>query len=185
MKQLSITLVGILLSGVMVCSQVQARQSSHGLDSYIGSARLLGQGRMTYWGFDLYDAKLFVADHKAQPSLALKIDYLRSFKGDALRDQTLKEMLQLGVPEARRRQWADALKEVFPNIDPGHSLTAIYRPNVGTLFLHNGQYIGEVAGEDFSQAFFGIWLDPRTTAPHLRRQLLSDQCTPRFISHQC
>ena len=185
MKQLLITIIGSILAWMMTYSHLQARQSAQGLEPYLSGAKLLGQGRMTYWGFDLYDAKLFVTDNKSQSGFALKIDYLKSFKGDALRDQTVKEMIQLGVPEARRRQWADALKEIFPNISSGHSLTAIYRPNLGTLFLHNGQYIGEVSGEEFSQAFFGIWLDPRTTAPHLRRQLLSDQCTPLFVSQQC
>jgi hypothetical protein len=97
----------------------------------------------------------------------------------------MKEMRQLGVSDENRQKWSISLEKIFPNIAPGHSLTAIYRPQRGTLFLHNGQVIGEVPGDDFSKSFFGIWLDPRTSAPQLRTQLLSQGCTPSFINQQC
>ena len=185
MQKVLTTLLKVLIVGTMICSGANANPSHDTLHGHLSGAKLLGQGRMTYWGFDLYDAQLFVAGNGSQTGLALKINYLRNFKGDALREQTMKEMRQLGVSDENRQKWSISLEKIFPNIAPGHSLTAIYRPQRGTLFLHNGQVVGEVPGDDFSKSFFGIWLDPRTSAPQLRTQLLSQGCTPSFINQQC
>lgn len=94
-------------------------------------------------------------------------------------------MKQLGISSVQRDKWSVELKDIFPDVKPGHSITAIYQPKVGTIFLHNEKYVGKVSGDEFSKAFFAIWLDPRTSAPQLRSQLLSESCTPAFISPQC
>lgn len=179
-------LLKTLCSTVLILSITQgvvANPSIQYPENFMSGAKVQGQGRMTYWGFDLYDAKLFQLNNSS--SYALRIDYLKNFKSDDLREQTIKEMTQLGVPEESRRKWSKDLKDIFPNIATGNSLTAIYQPKVGTIFLHNEKYIGQISGDDFSKAFFSIWLDPRTSAPQLRSQLLSQDCTPKFISSKC
>jgi hypothetical protein len=185
MQKVLTTLFKVLMACLIICSGANADPTHDNVPTHLNGAKLQGQGRMTYWGFDLYDAQLFVTGNGNQASYALKINYLRNFKADALREQTLKEMRQLGVSDENRQKWSVSLEKIFPNIAPGHSLTAIYRPQRGTLFLHNGQVVGEVPGDDFSKSFFGIWLDPRTSAPQLRTQLLSQGCTPSFINQQC
>jgi hypothetical protein len=185
MEKVLTHLLRVFIAWGILSTGVQANQAQDNIQHHLHGAKLLGQGRMTYWGFDLYDAQLFVASNGHQSGLALKINYLRNFKADALREQTMKEMRQLGVSDENRQKWSANLEKIFPNIAPGHSLTAIYRPQRGTLFLHNGQMIGEVPGDEFSKSFFGIWLDPRTSAPQLRTQLLSQTCTPNFINQQC
>ena len=35
------------------------------------------------------------------------------------------------------------------------------------------RFLGEIADPEFGRAFFAIWLDPRTSAPQLRANLLS------------
>lgn len=170
----------------LILSIVQGAKANPSIqysENLMSDAKVQGQGRMTYWGFDLYDAKLLQLNNSS--GYALRIDYLKNFKSDDLREQTIKEMTQLGVPEENRKKWSNGLKDIFPNIATGNSLTAIYRPKVGTIFLHNEKYIGQMAGDDFSKAFFSIWLDPRTSAPQLRTQLLSQDCTPKFISSKC
>ncbi len=170
----------------LILSIVQGAKANPSIqysENLMSGAKVQGQGRMTYWGFDLYDAKLLQLNNSS--GYALRIDYLKNFKSDDLREQTIKEMTQLGVPEENRKKWSNGLKDIFPNIATGNSLTAIYRPKVGTIFLHNEKYIGQMAGDDFSKAFFSIWLDPRTSAPQLRTQLLSQDCTPKFISSKC
>ena len=45
----------------------------------------------------------------------------------------------------------------------------------GTLrFFHNDRALGALNDERLRRAFFSIWLDPRTSAPDLRRKLLGD-----------
>ena len=177
----------IYLSLLMLAMSLgaQANPSVNYAELLTNRAQIQGQGRMTYWGFDLYDAKLLQLNHPQGASVALKIDYLKSFKSENLREQTLKEMKQLGVSSVQRDKWSVELKDIFPDVKPGHSITAIYQPTVGTIFLHNQKYVGKVSGDEFSKAFFAIWLDPRTSAPQLRSQLLSESCTPAFVSPQC
>jgi len=180
------SLLKSLCFSVLILSLVQGVKANPSIqysENLMSGAKVQGQGRMTYWGFDLYDAKLLQLNNSS--GYALRIDYLKNFKSDDLREQTIKEMTQLGVPEENRKKWSNDLKDIFPNIATGNSLTAIYRPKVGTIFLHNEKYIGQMAGDDFSKAFFAIWLDPRTSAPQLRSQLLSQDCTPKFISSKC
>jgi Chalcone isomerase-like len=42
-------------------------------------------------------------------------------------------------------------------------------------FYLDGKLLGEIADVEFAQAFFAIWLDPRTSASNLRKQLLAIQ----------
>jgi hypothetical protein len=59
----------------------------------------------------------------------------------------------------------------------------VHEPGRGARFFHNDRAIGTVDDPDFSDAFFAIWLDARTTAPSLReslvRQAADSPGTPR------
>jgi len=138
----------------------------------------LGHGRMTYWGFTLYDAKLYVSK-EPKGGIALDIQYLRKFEAKALVKQTLDELKNLGVSDTQRAEWADPLAKAFKTVQPGDSITAIRKPQGSTQFFYNGQFVSEISGESFSQAFFGIWLHPKTSAPQLRKILLGQYC-PRI-----
>ncbi len=144
----------------------------------------LGQGRMTYWGFTLYDAKLF-ASKEAKGGIALDIQYLRKFEANALVKQTLEELKGLGVSETQRAEWADPLAKAFKTVQPGDSITAIKKPQGITQFFYNGQFVSEISGESFSQAFFGIWLHPKTSAPQLRKILLGQSCPRVNLEAYC
>jgi hypothetical protein len=147
--------------------------------------QLQGQGRMTFWGFDVYDARLYVGDQRGQSGFALDLNYLRSLKGADITKSTIDEMQRLGVSEANRSVWGKKLDAIFPNVVSGSSLTAIHVPGRGTVFLHNGKPAGEIAGDDFAKAFFSIWLDPKTAAPKLRTALIGQACAPFMIAPTC
>ena len=49
----------------------------------------------------------------------------------------------------------------------------VNQPGQPTAFWLNGKPIGDIAGADFAQRFFGIWLSPQTSAPALRDALLA------------
>ena len=46
-------------------------------------------------------------------------------------------------------------------------------------YFHNGKPIGEIAEPGFAQAFFGIWLDPKTSRADFREKLLGAAMTAR------
>jgi hypothetical protein len=140
---------------------------------------------MTFWGFDVYDARLYVADQRGQSGFALDLNYLRSLKGADITKSTIDEMQRLGVSETNRNVWGKKLDGIFPNVVSGSSLTAIHIPGRGTVFLHNGKPAGEIAGDDFAKAFFSIWLDPKTAAPKLRTALIGQACAPLIVAPTC
>ena len=152
---------------------------------YIESASLQGHGRLTFWGFDVYDARYYVADPKGQNGFALEIHYIRSFKGTDLAKRTIDEMTRLGVSEKQRMIWLQSLEKIFPDIASGDTLIGIHLPDRGTLFLHNGKPVGDIPGDAFAKAFFGIWLDERTSVPKLRSALIASRCPPALIAANC
>ena len=172
----------VLLALHMPSNPVHAKES---LDPYVKGLQLQGQGRMTFWGFDVYDARLYVGDQRGQSGFALDLNYLRSLKGADITKRTIDEMQRLGVSETNRSVWRKKLDAIFPDVVSGSSLTAIHIPGRGTVFLHNGKPVGEIAGDDFTRAFFSIWLDPKTAAPKLRTALIGQACAPLIIAPTC
>ncbi|GAB3625712.1 chalcone isomerase family protein [Pandoraea terrae] len=141
------------------------------------SAHLSGHGSLSRFGFHLYDAELFVGPDGPPPPwevrpLMLDLRYARPFKGRSLARRSLQEMTRLQMAtDADRQRWADQLAAFLPDVSAGQHLTGIFKPGDGTHFFSDGIPIGHIAGEAFARAFFGIWLDPKTSAPELRAAL--------------
>ena len=134
--------------------------------------QLIGNGDMRFLGWRIYEAALWrrtVVD--AAPAQALAIRYARTISSDRLVSSTLDELARLGA--TRPERWRDALARAFPDVKAGDVLVAV-REASGVRFYHLGRETAAVVGEDFADAFFGIWLDPRTREPELRAGLLGD-----------
>jgi hypothetical protein len=146
----------------------------------IPAAHLIGHGSFTRMGFHLYDAELFsgadrVSANWGTHALVLDLRYARSFKSETLVQRSLIEMTKLKVAtDAERQRWGDELAHILPDVSAGQHLTGVFRPGDGTRFFSDGKLIGQIAGDAFGRAFFAIWLDPRTSAPDLRAELISD-----------
>jgi hypothetical protein len=175
------------LGCVLMCSGLAAASNDHNqslIVKSISQMESLGQGRMTYWGFTLYDAKLYTSK-EPKGGIALDIQYLRKFESKDLAKQTLDELKKLGVSDSQRAEWADPLAKAFKTVQVGGSITAIKKPQGSTQFFYNGQFVSEISGESFSQAFFGIWLHPKTSAPQLRKVLLGQYCPRVNLEAYC
>ena len=103
----------------------------------------------------------------------------------AIAKSSADEMKKLGVPDTKAQAWEKQLATFMPNVESGQNLTAIYAPNQGTTFYFEGKPLAQIPGTDFSKAFFGIWLDPKTSAPKLREQLLGQNCPPPLFQEAC
>jgi hypothetical protein len=171
----------MLFSGVTIASSTHNQSL---VSKNMSQVEGLGYGRMTYWGFTLYDAKLY-ASKELKGGIALDIQYLRKFEAKALVKQTLDELKNLGVSDTQRAEWADPLAKAFKTVQAGDSITAIKKPEGSTQFFYNGQFVSEISGESFSQAFFGIWLHPKTSAPQLRKVLLGQYCPRVNLEAYC
>lgn len=139
-----------------------------------------GTGRLTWLGFSAYDARLWVEPgfrhaRFAQHVLALELTYARAFSARQIAERSIEEMRRAGpLAPGDAARWQDALRQLLPDVQPGDRILGLHRPGRGALFLVNGRPAGEIAEPGFSARFFGIWLDPATSAPALREALLAD-----------
>lgn len=153
------------------------------LTAHLPAGRLGGRSRLTVWGFQVYDATLWVAPgFKAgafeNHAFALELAYLRKFKSEDIAKRSLAEMgRQRSIPVEKAANWERQLTDVFPDVKPGDRITGIYQPGQGSKFLVNGLLQRPLPDTEFSRLFFGIWLAETTSEPVMRRELLS-QTTP-------
>lgn len=137
--------------------------------------RLLGSGRMSWFGLQLYDVALWSPSTRfdASQPFALALRYLRGFKGERIAERSVVEIERLGLGDpAKRAKWGAEMRRVFPDVAPGDTLTGVYHPGVGAEFYHRDAPIGRIPDPEFARAFFSIWLDERTREPKLRERLI-------------
>ena len=155
------------------------------LPGQFSSAKLQGSGRLTWWGLHIYDAAFYRVGSLSSPEFALNLRYQKSFSGISIANRSVEEMRRIGVPDAQATLWGRELSAFLPNVESGQTLTAVYSPKQGTTFYHDRKQIAQIPGADFSKAFFGIWLDPKTSAPQLRSELLGQSCPPPLFNEAC
>jgi len=151
----------------------------HHVSRALGEARPAGSGRLTWFGLHVYDAHLFVpatgfdARRYAEQRFALELTYARTLQGRAIAERSDAEIAKLGIgTEAQRARWRQAMIALFPDVQAGQRLAGVHVPGQATEFYFDGRPIGRIDDPAFGAAFFGIWLDARTTAPDLRASLL-------------
>lgn len=141
------------------------------------TANELGEGSFCVLGFCLYHAQLWssTATLSAEAPFALVIEYRRSFAETRLADTGLAEMERLAaVPlsASTRERWRADMLVAFVDVQSGDTLCGAFMPGRGVRFYANDRLTAQIDDIAFAQAFFAIWLDPRTRAPQLRRHLL-------------
>ena len=155
-----------------------AMNSATYITRYVSDGRLAGEGRLTWLGFHVYDARLYaaadfdVANPFARP-FVLELTYARKLDGSGIADASRDEIERLGFgTEAQRGAWHKQMTALFPDVDKGRRIAGVYQPDSGARFYVDGSYAGAIDEPEFARAFFSIWLDPRTRAPRLRESLL-------------
>lgn len=157
-------------------------QTNQSLSAFIQGelpqSRLAGEGLLRWFGFQVYEASLFVDEqfNHANPvdnPIALALKYKRSFEGSQIANRSADELETLGLGSVvQRKEWTRAMTQVFPNVNEGDEIIGILRADQRTQFFLNRQAIGTINDLSFGPAFFSIWLDERTSVPKLRAQLL-------------
>lgn len=144
-------------------------------------ARLAGEGSYQWFGLKIYDAALWVGENGLDPAspyahrFALDLAYARKLDGKKIAQSSREQMAKLGEGSAEQREaWTRRMEQLFPDVAEGTHIIGVYLPGRGASFFRDGRRLGEIADRDFAKAFFAIWLDPRTSAPDLRADLLRD-----------
>jgi hypothetical protein len=141
--------------------------------------RLIGKGKFSYFSLHIYDAALYATskDFNTQQltevRYALALHYARDLQGHKIAERSEQEMARGEVAtQEERLLWLQQMKTLFPDVKKGDVLIGLHTPQKGTRFFHNSKLLGEVSDPRFAQAFFGIWLSEKTSAPRLREALL-------------
>lgn len=140
--------------------------------------KLQGGGEFTFYGISVYDG-WYWSHARGWPHdapYALDLHYRRSLQGARIAARSVEEIAQLGygAPEQRAR-WGALMAKIFPDVTRGDRLTGVYTGSGAVRYFHNDRPIGEIAEPGFARAFFGIWLDPRTSRNDFREKLLGAQ----------
>ena len=149
------------------------------LQTLLPQGRLIGSGRLTFWGLQVYDARLWVPpgfkpESFGTQALALELSYLRTFASTDVAERSISEMRRSATISAEQAdRWKAALRQVLPDVNKGDRVMGVHRPGVGASFLLNGKVLGEIRDAEFARLFFGIWLSPKTSEPALRNALLT------------
>lgn len=141
-------------------------------------ARLQGQGRFTYFGLHVYDARLwvgpgFAAEAFERHPLALELQYGRGLEGRQIAERSLAEMKKVGTvtaPQAER--WLTQMTQAFPDVAKDDRITGVLHPAESARFFMNGKPRADIRDPDFARLFFSIWLSARTSEPTLRQALV-------------
>ena len=168
----------VLASGVAQAAAERAPPLPAGVTRLAPDLRAQGGGLMTFYGFSVYDGWYWSASHgwPEQGPVALDLHYHRALEGVKIAQRSVEEIANLGYATQREHQrWLLQLAHIFPDIVEGDRLTGVSVDQAGVRFFHNGKPIGEVSEPGFARAFFGIWLDPRSSRPDFRQKLLGQR----------
>ncbi len=174
----AIALLSALSAAPAMANQTPAPPAPSALAAEMSDARLAGQARLSVLGFQIYDARLWVAPGFkgktfSEHAFGLELAYLRSVSGEDIATRSLDEMRRFATlsPE-QEKDWLRQMREIFPSVQKGDRLLGIHRPGSGVAFYFNGQPKGEIRDAEFARLFFGIWLFENTAKPAIRRDLL-------------
>lgn len=142
----------------------------------IDDAQTVGKARYEYLFWDIYDAELLApaGDFSPEGPFALKLTYLRDFKGADIAKRSIDEMKKQGLSDKQRQQqWLTLMQALFPDVRKNQSLTGVVDAEGTAHFFYDSEYLGVVEDRDFAQWFFNIWLGDNTSDPKFRQALLA------------
>jgi hypothetical protein len=120
-----------------------------------------------YWSADPARAWSPTARH------VLDLHYHRNFTGRQIAERSVREMERLRACASEQcAAWGERMAELFPDTYEGQRLTGVYEPGVGVRYYERGKFLGHIDDPAFAEAFFAIWLSPKTSEPALRERLL-------------
>lgn len=164
-----------MLLYIFFCLYTSMSRANEAISLAIPDASVVGRGVLSYAFWDVYEATLYAPKGYWQPTqpFALSIKYYRALNGKKIADRSVQEMRNQGIAdEVKLAAWHSQMKIIFPGVEKGTILSAIYWPGKETIFYNGNEAVGVIKGEDFGRAFFDIWLSEKTSEPQLRNALL-------------
>lgn len=161
----------------------QAADNFPAKQTFAGQALSLnGKGVRTKLVFSLYTAGLYVSAASkdanalldAKQPLALRMEITSSMITSENMEEAVREGFQksAGANLTALQPKIESLIQVFKQpIKEGDVYDFVYKPQ-NTIIIKNGKNAATIAGADFKQAFFGIWIGTKPVQGNLKSALL-------------
>jgi hypothetical protein len=104
----------------------------------------------------------------------LELYYFHKIAADDFRESTI-EMIKKNIDSAgfiRIQNQVDQFNTFYRDVIPGDRYRAEYTPAGGTTLYLNGRALGTIKGDEFSRAFFSIWIGKNPIDKKFRDRLL-------------
>ena len=90
----------------------------------------------------------------------LELYYFHNISAEDFRESTIEMIKRNTSPDefSRIRERLEIFNRFYKPVKPGDRYRAEYIPGKGTTLYYNGNPLGTVRGNDFSGAFFSIWI---------------------------
>jgi len=140
--------------------------------------KVQGGGELTFFGISVYDGYYWspARGWAQEVPFALDLHYHRALDGAKIAERSVGEITRLGYGTAEQRsRWGEEMKRVFPDVRRGDRITGVNLPGGVVRYFLNGNSIGDIADPGFARAFFGIWLDPKSSQLDFRQLLLGEK----------
>ena len=140
--------------------------------------KVQGGGELTFFGISVYDGYYWSPTRgwTQDGPYALDLHYHRALDGAKIAERSVSEIAKLGYgTREQRTRWGEEMRRMFPDVRRGDRLTGVNLPGGVVRYFHNDKSIGEIADPGFARAFFGIWLDPKSSEADFRQLLLGEK----------
>jgi hypothetical protein len=141
---------------------------------------LKGIGKRMHLVFDVYTAAFYLSDQKRQDEYGVPIgakmiilEYNRTVKKKKVVESIIANVganPNADAPYLRPR--FDQFSDAFDTPHDKSRYYFVYVPGQGTSMIKNGETRITIPGDDFAQAFFGMWFHEKTENVELREKLL-------------
>ena len=103
----------------------------------------------------------------------LVLHYHRKIDKEHIREATMKGISENPTLDAKKLQaQIDLICSWYENVREGDRFWLDYTPGEGSELFFNGKSKGKIPGDDFAQAYFGIWLSDYPLDKDYRNRLL-------------
>ncbi|TMP46158.1 MULTISPECIES: chalcone isomerase family protein [unclassified Pseudoalteromonas] len=141
---------------------------------YANGFKTVGQAKMEYLFWDVYNAKLETPSGSYQfgqhPS-KLTLTYLRDFDAKDIVKATNEQWQHLKLNDMVGA-YDKQLLALWPDIKKNDSLSFLTNEQGVGTFYFNDKELGQIDDNKFADNFLAIWLSADTSEPSLRKQLI-------------
>ena len=145
----------------------------------------MGLREATLFKIDVYVAALYVERRSADAAAIVNGDEIKQlrirFKRSVSRSDML-EYMRRGFVAGAGDKWPtleerfNQLKAWMPSLHSGDEFVITYRPNVGIDVQRANLSLGPIAGKDYADVAFRVWLGDHPPSAELKQGLLGGPC---------